>query len=95
MLRIIIISLVVLLILVNVYFRVKVIGLFKKLNKEGVLFSIQHVLNKEKMQKEILPRYPDRKEEILSLTNYMSNSFKISSLLLLLIAICAVFYMMG
>ncbi len=69
----------------NVYFRVKVMKVYKKLVQNRVDFELKHILNPSKMESDILPRYPKHKSDILEFTTHMRQSIKIALLLIGLI----------
>ncbi len=69
------------------YFRVRVLKIYKRLIKNKVQFGSKHILNKKKMEKEILSRYPEHKEDILKFVQEMRFSLQIASLLIVLIFI--------
>jgi hypothetical protein len=76
------------LLLANVFFRLKTFRTFKKLAKKGVSFSKEHVFDKTKMEKEIIAKYPDHEQLILSHVNSMKLSFRISALCMAVLTIC-------
>ncbi|BDS13715.1 hypothetical protein [Aureispira anguillae] len=76
------------LLLANVFFRVKTFRTFKKLAEQGVAFSKEHVLNKERLEKEVLLKYPQHKDLILSHVGSMKLSMRISMLCMLVLTIC-------
>ena len=51
----------------NVYFRVKVLKLYKKLVQNRVEFKPVHFVNQKRLEEEILPQYPEHKDDILTL----------------------------
>ncbi len=83
----IVIGLFVAMLFLNVYFRVKVMKAYKKLVQKNVDFGPSHIFNKEKMEKEILPLYPDAKEDILIFTSHIRYSMKMASVLVFLITL--------
>ena len=70
---------------VNFYFRVKVLKSYKKLVQNRVEFGFRDILNREKLEKEVIPKYPHMKEEILDFTNHIRYSIKMGSVLIALI----------
>ena len=70
---------------VNFYFRVKVLKSYKKLVQNRVEFGFKDILNREKLEKEVIPKYPHMKEEILDFTNHIRYSIKMGSVLIALI----------
>ena len=69
----------------NVYFRVKVLKLYKKLVQNRIEFKPVHFLNKERLEKEILPKYPEHKEDILTFISHIRFSVSLASVLITLI----------
>ena len=76
------------LLLANVFFRIKTFMSFKKLAEKGVGFTKEHVLNKQRLEQEILPRHPEHKDLILQHVNSMKMSMRISTLCMLVLTIC-------
>lgn len=83
----VVIGLFVALLFLNIYFRVKVIKVYKILIKNRVEFSSKHIFSKEKMEEEIIPKYPKLENEIRSFANNITFSIKIAALLILLISV--------
>ena len=75
------------LLFLQVYFRLRVLKVYKKLVKNEVQFEASHIFNKSKMEKEVLSRYPEHKEDILKFVHEMKFSIQIASLLIILIVI--------
>ncbi len=69
----------------NVYFRVKVFRLYKTLVQNRVEFSPIHFINREKLEAEILPKYPEQKENILQFIAHIRFSVSLASVLTFLI----------
>ncbi|MFK7948326.1 MAG: hypothetical protein AB8G11_12115 [Saprospiraceae bacterium] len=69
----------------NVYFRVKVFKIYKKLVQNQVEFKPVHFLNKERLEEEILPKYPEHKEDILKFISHIRFSMSLASVLITLI----------
>ncbi len=82
-----IIGLFVSLLFLQLYFRIKVLKVYKRLVRNEVQFDSSHILNKRKMEEEILPKYPEHKEDILKFVKEMRFSLQIASLLIILILI--------
>lgn len=76
------------LLLANVFFRVKSFRTFKQLAERNVAFGKQHVFDRYLLEKEILPRYPQHKDLILAHINSMKMSMRISTLCVLVLTIC-------
>jgi hypothetical protein len=85
-LTVLVIALVISLLFVNIYFRVKVLKQYKKLVKADVEFDLSHVLSKEKLRKEVLPKYPESESAILSFIRHIRFSTRIAMALFALIS---------
>jgi hypothetical protein len=70
---------------VNVYFRAKVLKTYGRLVKNRVEFGPAHIFNRKKMEEEILPKYPNQRQDILDFSNHMQYSIKMASVLIALI----------
>gem|GEM_PF-121620 len=70
---------------VNVYFRAKVLKVYGVLVRNKVEFGAAHIFNRQKLEEEILPRYPQFRNEIESFVRHMRYSIKMASVLLGLI----------
>ncbi len=81
----IIVGLVIASLFVNVYFRVKVMKAYKKLVQANVDFGTVHIFNKKRLEKEVLPRYPKSKEDILTFVNHIQYSIKMGTFIVFLI----------
>jgi multisubunit Na+/H+ antiporter MnhB subunit len=71
----------------NIYFRVKVFKVYKKLVQGRVEFGAAHIFNAQKMETEILPRYPNYRTEILTFVSHLRYSMRLASVLITLITI--------
>lgn len=60
---------------------------YKKLVQNEVDFGTVHFFNKERMEKEVLPRYPEHKDDILTFVSHIRYSMKMASGLIVLITI--------
>lgn len=76
------------LLLANVFFRIKTFRTFKKLADKGVAFSKEHVLSQERLEREVLVRYPDHKDLILAHVNSIKASMRISMLCMVVLTAC-------
>jgi len=83
---VIVISLVLALLIVNVYFRVRVMKYYKKLVRARVEFDLSHILNPKKLEEEVLPRYPNSKGDITTFIRHIKISFRIGMTLFVLIS---------
>ncbi len=80
-----VIGLFVAMIFLNVYFRMKVLKVYKKLVQNEVQFDNSHIFSPSKMESEILPRYPKHKDDILLFVSHIKYSLKMASVLIVLI----------
>ncbi len=80
-----VIGLFVAMLLLNVYFRVRVMQSYKVLVQNRVEFGAAHVFNLDRMEAEIIPRYPHLRQEILTFANHLRYSIKMATVLLALI----------
>jgi hypothetical protein len=71
----------------NVYFRVKVLKTYKILVQNRVEFGAAHVFNRQKMEDEIIPRYPQLRQPILDFSNHMQYSIRMATVLIALITL--------
>jgi hypothetical protein len=78
------------LLFLNLYFRIKVFKVYKVLVQNRIEFNSSHIFNKDKMEKEVLSRYPTFKSEILSFTGHIKKSILIAIILVLLITIMGI-----
>ncbi|GLR19389.1 hypothetical protein GCM10007940_40050 [Portibacter lacus] len=84
---VVIISLVISLLIVNIYFRVRVFKYYKSLVQADVEFDLSHVLNKKKLEAEVIPRYPQSEQDINQFIHHLKLSFRIGMILFVLISL--------
>lgn len=82
-----VIGLFVAMLFLNVYFRAKVLKVYKRLVQNEVQFDSSHVFNQKKMEREVLAKYPQHREDILLFVSHITYSIKMASLLIVLITI--------
>lgn len=82
-----IIGIFVALLFINVYFRVKVLKVYKILVQNKIEFNSSHIFNRAKMEAEVLHRYPKFRNDILNFTGHMKRSLSIAAILILLITL--------
>ncbi|MBN8677032.1 MAG: hypothetical protein J0M29_02340 [Chitinophagales bacterium] len=70
---------------VNLYFRAKVLKVYGVLVRNKVEFGAAHIFNRQKLEEEILPKYPQFRNEIETFVTHMRYSIRMASVLLLLI----------
>jgi len=85
-----IIGIFVALLFLNIYFRVKILKVYKTLVQNKVEFNSSHIFNKTKLENEILPKYPKFSADILTFTGHIKNSIFIAIVLVVLITIMGV-----
>jgi hypothetical protein len=71
----------------NLYFRAKVLKAYRVLVQNQVEFDHRHVFNREKMEREIIPRYPEVADEIRSFSGFLQKSIRMASVLVALITL--------
>lgn len=81
----IVIGLFVAMLFVNLYFRAKVLKVYGILVRNKVEFGAAHIFNRKKLEEEILPRYPQFRQEIETFVRHMKYSIQMASVLLALI----------
>ncbi|MBK7936266.1 MAG: hypothetical protein IPJ82_03945 [Lewinellaceae bacterium] len=81
----IVIGLFVAMLFVNLYFRAKVLKVYGVLVRNRVQFGAAHIFNRQKLEEEILPRYPKFHNEIESFVRHMRYSIRMATVLLVLI----------
>ncbi len=84
-----IIGIFVALLFVNIYFRVKVLKYYRILTKNKIEFPAKYILNKQKLEEEVLPKYPRFKNEINAFCQGIRFSVKVASILLFFITLLA------
>lgn len=82
----IVIGLFIAMLFLNIYFRVKVMKIYKVLVQNRVEFGASHIFNDEKMATEIYPRYPDQVDNIKTFVNHIRYSIKMATVLTTLIS---------
>jgi hypothetical protein len=82
-----IIGLFVAMLFLNVYFRAKVLKTYGRLVKNRVEFTAAQVFNRKKLEAEVLPKYPDMRQDILDFSNHIQYSIKMASVLIVLITL--------
>ncbi len=83
----IVIGLFIAMLFVNVYFRVKVLRSYRTLVQNRVEFGAAHLFNREKMEAEIMPRYPHMREEIETFVSHIRYSMRMATVLIALITL--------
>ncbi|MEO6040023.1 MAG: hypothetical protein ABIQ93_16540 [Saprospiraceae bacterium] len=81
----IIIGLFVAMLFLNLYFRAKVLKVYGVLVRNKVEFGAAHIFSRQRLEAEILPRYPKFRNEIETFIRHMRYSIRMASVLILLI----------
>ncbi|TNE57173.1 MAG: hypothetical protein EP344_11500 [Bacteroidetes bacterium] len=81
----IIIGLFIAMLFVNLYFRAKVLKVYGVLVRNRVQFGAAHIFNRQKLEDEVLPKYPQFRPEIESFIRHMRYSIKMATVLIVLI----------
>lgn len=81
--------------LLNIYFRLKVIKIYRKLRKNNVPLELSpgHLFNKEKLENEIIPQHPNHADDIRIFANNIRFSVRMASVLITLITLFAAILM--
>ena len=77
----------ILLLLLNIFIRVRVVRLYRTLVRNQVDFEPAHFFNPRRLHEEILPRYPKQKDDIIKFVGLVRFSMTMASLILVLIII--------
>lgn len=75
------------LLFVNFYFRWKVIKVYHYLTDRKIEFNAEHIFNRRRLKEEILPKYPESQQQIITFVNYIHFSVKMASALLFLVTV--------
>ena len=81
----IIIGLFVAMLFLNLYFRVKVFKVYGVLVRNKVEFGAVHIFNRQRLEAEILPRYPKFRHEIETFVRHLHYSIRMATVLIALI----------
>ena len=81
----IIIGLFVAMLFLNLYFRAKVLKVYGVLVRNKVEFGAAHIFNRQRLEAEILPRYPKFQNEIETFIRHMRYSIQMATVLVALI----------
>ena len=82
-----VIGLFVAMLFLNVYFRVRVLKVYKILVQNEVQFDARHLFNKTKMDADIIPKYPKQKENIELFVRHIRYSIRMATVLIFLITL--------
>jgi hypothetical protein len=76
-----------------IYMRIRVFRAYSILMKNRIEFGTNHIFNKQKLEAEILPRYPEHKETILRFVNGIRHSATYAFVLTTIATICVAILM--
>ena len=77
------------------YFRVRVLQQYRVLLSNEVEFDKSHMNDREKLETEVLSRYPEHRKSILMFINYIKYAFRCSQLLIFIVTIFAATVIFG
>ena len=69
------------------YFRIKVLNSYQILVRNKVAFEAMVVFHPEKLEKEVIPRYPDQAQAIRDFSKYIRLAIRMASVLIVLITL--------
>lgn len=72
---------------VNIYFRVKVLKVYKRLVQAEVQFDARDVFNMTHVEEDIIPKYPEQADDIRTFMNHIRYSVRLASVLVALITL--------
>ena len=73
------------LLLLNVFIRVRVLKIYRRLVQREVDFEPVHFFDRQRLEQEIIPKYPDDEENIRSFIKLVRFSMTMASIILVLI----------
>ncbi len=82
-----VIGLFVAMLFVNIYFRMKVLKSYRRLIQNRVDFSPKHVINRQKLEEEIIPKYPQHRDDIYDFVHHIHYSLRMATVLIALITL--------
>ena len=71
----------------NVYYRIKILKHYRVLRVNRVEFERAHIFNREKLETEVIPRYPQYAEHLYGFSKYLGYTLRMTSVLLVLITL--------
>lgn len=77
----------------NLYFRIKVMKCYGILVRNKVQFDAGHIFNRQRLEKEILPKYPTHRKEIEDFVKHIHFSIRMATVLTTLITAFAAILM--
>ncbi len=82
-----VVGLVAALLVVNIFFRARLLKLYRILVNARVDFEAKHIFNKSLMEEEIITKHPNMAKELRSFSQQIRNSIYIAAAIVLLITI--------
>ncbi len=73
------------LLVLHIYFRIKVFKAYKTLVQNRIDFDVKAIFNNKLLHNEVIPQYPAHKDEILSFVKNLKRAISLASLFLILI----------
>ncbi len=83
----IVLSLFAAMLFLNLYFRIRVWKTYRRLVDRRVEFGAAHIFNRQRMEEEIIPHYPDMREDIENFVRHMRYSIRMATVLVALITL--------
>ena len=83
----VIIGLFIAILFLNIYFRVKVLKVYKRLVQAEVQFDAKDVFNMQYVENEVIPKYPMHANDIRVFMNHIRYSVRMASVLIALITL--------
>lgn len=84
LLLIVFLSLFVVLLFLNLYFRIKLLKIYRQLVEKEVEFPASYILNRSKLVDEVIPKYPHAEKLILTFHRQLMRSLGIAFLVFIL-----------
>ncbi len=75
------------LLFLNIYFRVKVIRIYRKLVENRVQFGAAHFFNPVRLEEEVMQKYPEQRENIETFISHIRYSMRLATILIALITL--------
>jgi len=82
-----VIALFIAMLFLNLYFRMKVLKVYKVLVKNEIQFGTTDILSKSKMENEVIPKYPKFETEIRTFVQHIQYSIKMATVLIAIITL--------
>ncbi|TVR86688.1 MAG: hypothetical protein EA411_09825 [Saprospirales bacterium] len=80
--------------ILNLYFRLKVFKQYRNLVRNEVQFKTRDIFNSETMEREVYPKYPEHEESIRKFVRYIRFSIRMAIILIVLITVFAALLML-